>query len=89
MRGESSAEQSSAITQAPTALEERGTGGSGIMSFLKTIRDQTRGTSIPSIPSATHQPGGEVSHHNHVTAGTTQSTAVEALLNKITNKLSL
>lgn len=89
LRGESSAEQSSAITQAPTALEERGTGGSGIMSFLKTIRDQTRGTSIPPVPSATHQPGAEVARHNHVTAGTTQKTAVEALISKLTNKLSL
>ncbi len=27
-------------------LEERGTGGSGIMTFLKTVRDETKDTSI-------------------------------------------
>uniref|UniRef100_A0AAQ4PAZ8 Indoleamine 2,3-dioxygenase 1 n=1 Tax=Gasterosteus aculeatus aculeatus TaxID=481459 RepID=A0AAQ4PAZ8_GASAC len=32
------------ISRAPTALEERGTGGSSIMSFLKTVRDKTKGT---------------------------------------------
>lgn len=32
------------ISRAPTALEERGTGGSGIMTFLKTVRDQTKDT---------------------------------------------
>ncbi|XP_077079822.1 indoleamine 2,3-dioxygenase 1 isoform X2 [Siphateles boraxobius] len=31
-----------AIREAPTALEERGTGGSGIMVFLKTVRDETK-----------------------------------------------
>lgn len=30
------------ISRAPTALEEVGTGGSSIMSFLKTIRDHTK-----------------------------------------------
>ncbi|CAL1616088.1 unnamed protein product [Knipowitschia caucasica] len=30
------------IAKAPTALEERGTGGSSIMSFLKTVRDETK-----------------------------------------------
>lgn len=30
------------IWKAPRALEERGTGGSGIMSFLKSVRDKTR-----------------------------------------------
>ncbi|XP_041855490.1 indoleamine 2,3-dioxygenase 1 [Melanotaenia boesemani] len=30
------------ISRAPTALEERGTGGSGIMTFLKTVRDHTK-----------------------------------------------
>ncbi|KAI2661325.1 Indoleamine 2,3-dioxygenase 2 [Labeo rohita] len=34
------------IRKAPTALEEKGTGGSGIMTFLKTVRDETKGTSI-------------------------------------------
>uniref|UniRef100_UPI0037E983EF indoleamine 2,3-dioxygenase 1 n=1 Tax=Semicossyphus pulcher TaxID=241346 RepID=UPI0037E983EF len=35
------------ISRAPTALEERGTGGSGIMTFLKTVRDQTRDAFLP------------------------------------------
>ncbi|RVE68421.1 hypothetical protein OJAV_G00091200 [Oryzias javanicus] len=35
------------ITKAPIALEERGTGGSGIMNFLKTVRDQTKDAFIP------------------------------------------
>ncbi|KAG7332086.1 hypothetical protein KOW79_003920 [Hemibagrus wyckioides] len=30
------------VWKAPTALEERGTGGSGIMSFLKTVRERTK-----------------------------------------------
>ncbi|XP_060893862.1 indoleamine 2,3-dioxygenase 1 isoform X1 [Labrus mixtus] len=30
------------VSRAPMALEERGTGGSGIMTFLKTVRDQTK-----------------------------------------------
>lgn len=30
------------VSRAPTALEERGTGGSGIMTFLKSVRDQTK-----------------------------------------------
>ncbi|KAK7146536.1 hypothetical protein R3I93_014094 [Phoxinus phoxinus] len=35
-------EELDAIRKAPTALEERGTGGSGIMVFLKTVRDETK-----------------------------------------------
>lgn len=30
------------VSRAPTSLEERGTGGSGIMTFLKTVRDKTK-----------------------------------------------
>lgn len=40
--GRESAEDLGTIGKAPTALEERGTGGSGIMSFLKTVRDKTK-----------------------------------------------
>uniref|UniRef100_A0A8C1S1L2 Indoleamine 2,3-dioxygenase 1 n=2 Tax=Cyprinus carpio TaxID=7962 RepID=A0A8C1S1L2_CYPCA len=39
-------EELDAIRRAPTALEERGTGGSGIITFLKTVRDKTKDTSI-------------------------------------------
>lgn len=35
------------ISRAPTALEEVGTGGSSIMSFLKTIRDHTKDVRLP------------------------------------------
>ncbi|XP_030593273.1 indoleamine 2,3-dioxygenase 1 [Archocentrus centrarchus] len=45
------------ISRAPTALEERGTGGSGIMSFLKTVRDQTKDTLLPEASK-------EVKHHS-------------------------
>ncbi|XP_067269128.1 indoleamine 2,3-dioxygenase 1 [Pseudorasbora parva] len=37
-----SVDELDAIRKAPTALEERGTGGSGIMVFLKTVRDETK-----------------------------------------------
>ncbi|XP_036000354.1 indoleamine 2,3-dioxygenase 2 isoform X2 [Fundulus heteroclitus] len=30
------------VSRGPTSLEERGTGGSGIMTFLKTVRDKTK-----------------------------------------------
>jgi len=36
-----------ALGRAPAALEEVGTGGSGIMSFLKTVRDRTGDASLP------------------------------------------
>uniref|UniRef100_A0A672KXC9 Indoleamine 2,3-dioxygenase 1 n=1 Tax=Sinocyclocheilus grahami TaxID=75366 RepID=A0A672KXC9_SINGR len=39
-------EELDAIRRAPTALDERGTGGSGIMTFLKTVRDKTKDTFI-------------------------------------------
>ncbi|XP_060786674.1 indoleamine 2,3-dioxygenase 1 [Neoarius graeffei] len=40
--GPDSLEEHSPVWKAPKALEERGTGGSGIMSFLKTVRDRTK-----------------------------------------------
>ncbi len=40
------AEELDAIRRAPTALEERGTGGSEIMTFLKKVRDETKEFSI-------------------------------------------
>ncbi|XP_076020807.1 indoleamine 2,3-dioxygenase 1 isoform X2 [Genypterus blacodes] len=34
------------VSKAPRGLEETGTGGSGIMSFLKTVRDRTRDANL-------------------------------------------
>ncbi|KAK2837450.1 hypothetical protein Q5P01_014662 [Channa striata] len=42
LRNESHGSEEDMISRAPTALEERGTGGSGIMTFLKSVRDQTK-----------------------------------------------
>ncbi|XP_029019862.1 indoleamine 2,3-dioxygenase 1 [Betta splendens] len=36
-----------AVSRAPAALEERGTGGSGVMTFLKSVRDQTKQAFLP------------------------------------------
>ncbi|KAM9393060.1 indoleamine 2,3-dioxygenase 1 isoform 1-T1 [Pholidichthys leucotaenia] len=41
-RHQSQEKEGGVISNAPSALEERGTGGSSIMSFLKTVRDQTK-----------------------------------------------
>ncbi|KAL7884171.1 hypothetical protein AOLI_G00069410 [Acnodon oligacanthus] len=43
-----SLEEQNTVGKAPTSLEERGTAGSGIMSFLKVVRDQTKGVLISS-----------------------------------------
>ncbi|XP_047447403.1 indoleamine 2,3-dioxygenase 1 [Mugil cephalus] len=45
------------ISRAPAALEERGTGGSGIMSFLKTVRDQTKEALLPKTSR-------DIKHHS-------------------------
>ncbi|XP_061584901.1 indoleamine 2,3-dioxygenase 1 isoform X1 [Cololabis saira] len=42
-----SQESKEMISRAPTALEERGTGGSGIMTFLKIVRDHTKDALLP------------------------------------------
>uniref|UniRef100_A0A665X3U5 Indoleamine 2,3-dioxygenase 2-like n=1 Tax=Echeneis naucrates TaxID=173247 RepID=A0A665X3U5_ECHNA len=42
IRNQSQDLQCETISRAPIALEERGTGGSGIMIFLKTVRDKTK-----------------------------------------------
>ncbi|XP_071780767.1 indoleamine 2,3-dioxygenase 1 [Centroberyx gerrardi] len=47
LRSQGQASEGETISRAPTALEERGTGGSGIMTFLKTVRDQTRDAYLP------------------------------------------
>ena len=47
LRDQSQDQEGELISKAPTALEERGTGGSGIMTFLKTVRDQTKGAFLP------------------------------------------
>uniref|UniRef100_A0A674F5U4 Indoleamine 2,3-dioxygenase 1 n=1 Tax=Salmo trutta TaxID=8032 RepID=A0A674F5U4_SALTR len=46
LRNQGNISQEETVSRAPTALEETGTGGSGIMSFLKTVRDRTRDVSI-------------------------------------------
>ncbi|XP_056148479.1 indoleamine 2,3-dioxygenase 1 [Lampris incognitus] len=45
-------EEEETVSRGPVALEERGTGGSGIMSFLKTVRDQTRDVYLPESGKA-------------------------------------
>lgn len=47
LRTQGQASEGETVSRAPTALEERGTGGSGLMSFLKTVRDRTRDVSLP------------------------------------------
>lgn len=47
LRDQSQTSEGDVISKAPTGLEERGTGGSGIMSFLKTVRDQTKDAFLP------------------------------------------
>lgn len=47
LRDESKDSKENMISKAPTALEERGTGGSSIMSFLKTVRDETKHVLLP------------------------------------------
>ncbi|XP_035641485.1 indoleamine 2,3-dioxygenase 2-like isoform X3 [Oncorhynchus keta] len=42
LRNQGNISQEETVSRAPTALEEKGTGGSGIMNFLKTVRDCTR-----------------------------------------------
>ncbi|XP_055775666.1 indoleamine 2,3-dioxygenase 2-like isoform X3 [Salvelinus fontinalis] len=46
LRNQGNISQEETVSMAPAALEETGTGGSGIMSFLKTVRDRTRDVSI-------------------------------------------
>ncbi|CAL8251506.1 unnamed protein product [Boreogadus saida] len=45
------------LSQAPVALEERGTGGSGIMTFLKTVRDRTRDARLPGSSEVPEEQG--------------------------------
>ncbi|XP_038559968.1 indoleamine 2,3-dioxygenase 1 isoform X1 [Micropterus salmoides] len=47
LRNQSQDLEAETIGTAPTALEERGTGGSCIMTFLKTVRDQTKEAFLP------------------------------------------
>lgn len=47
IRAQAGGENEDIISRAPTALEEVGTGGSSIMSFLKTVRDHTKDVRLP------------------------------------------
>lgn len=47
LRNQSQDSNEDLISQAPKALEERGTGGSGLMTFLKTVRNQTKQAFLP------------------------------------------
>ncbi|XP_054628597.1 indoleamine 2,3-dioxygenase 2-like [Dunckerocampus dactyliophorus] len=57
LRNQSRDSEAEIISKAPTALEERGTGGTGMMSFLKTVRDQTRDALLPKTRK-------EMEHHS-------------------------
>ncbi|KAM4616717.1 indoleamine 2,3-dioxygenase 1 [Polymixia lowei] len=57
-RGQAGPEEEEAVSRAPAALEERGTGGSGIMSFLKTVRDRTRDVYLPESGKASKSQNG-------------------------------
>lgn len=57
LRNQSQDSEWEVLSRAPTALEERGTGGSGIMTFLKTVRDQTRETLLTETSK-------EIKHHS-------------------------
>ncbi|XP_044053930.1 indoleamine 2,3-dioxygenase 1 [Siniperca chuatsi] len=57
LRNQSQDLEGEMISRAPTALEERGTGGSGIMTFLKTVRDQTKNAFLPETSK-------EMKHHS-------------------------
>ncbi|KAK0152161.1 Indoleamine 2,3-dioxygenase 2 [Merluccius polli] len=52
--------ETEAISMAPVALEERGTGGSGIMTFLKTVRDRTGDACLPGSSEALQEQGGQL-----------------------------
>ncbi|XP_017272629.1 indoleamine 2,3-dioxygenase 1 [Kryptolebias marmoratus] len=47
LRDRSQESEEEKLITAPTALEERGTGGSSIMTFLKTVRDKTKDALLP------------------------------------------
>ncbi|XP_038141607.1 indoleamine 2,3-dioxygenase 1 isoform X1 [Cyprinodon tularosa] len=47
LRNNSQESEGEMVSRAPTSLEERGTGGSGIMTFLKTVRDKTKDVLLP------------------------------------------
>ncbi|XP_063051518.1 indoleamine 2,3-dioxygenase 1 isoform X1 [Engraulis encrasicolus] len=74
------ANEDNTVSQAPTALEKRGTGGSGIMSFLKTVRDRTRAVtdwSTTSTASQSKPTETQEEHSGRVTVGVKNGGRVE------------
>ncbi|XP_067084597.1 indoleamine 2,3-dioxygenase 1 [Osmerus mordax] len=47
LRAQGKSSAGDTVSRAPTVLEDRGTGGSGIMCFLKSVRNRTRDVSLP------------------------------------------
>uniref|UniRef100_A0A3Q1BQ44 Indoleamine 2,3-dioxygenase 1 n=1 Tax=Amphiprion ocellaris TaxID=80972 RepID=A0A3Q1BQ44_AMPOC len=47
LRNQSQSSEVEMVSRAPTALEEKGTGGSDIMTFLKSVRDETKDILLP------------------------------------------
>ncbi|XP_037536441.1 indoleamine 2,3-dioxygenase 1 [Nematolebias whitei] len=57
LRNHSQDSEGDMIIKAPKALEDRGTGGSGIMIFLKTVRDRTKDAILP-------EPSKKIKNHS-------------------------
>ncbi|KAL0979441.1 hypothetical protein UPYG_G00185080 [Umbra pygmaea] len=82
LRNQGNHSQKETVNRAPTALEETGTGGSGIMSFLKTVRDSTRDGSLPLDNRVIQKRlnGAQLQKTQHTPKQTHLQTNTEALL---------